>query len=307
LGLILSRVLPPLPWTRFRRPSSLALPAAAIALTAATRRLGVSIGIGLARSCNPASRTGPNNPPEVPAPSKSQIFEPTTTRAMRSPCGSPTVTRQLSRALDRPHRLCRSHLGLDCGAWPKQPSCGARRRGLRSPEVTRSTAWTGFVTAAGTSSPGIRRPSRVRYLPRTTVLVESSHFAVESFSRPCGFSQQAFAGNARTIPVMPLVGFRVPPESYPVEPGRAPPPKRPSTTPLLSFGSLQHKPDPGIHARGLASPALVRLQGLVTLLTVSAPRTLVGLVSCRQRSWDLSHPSKLCSFRKVPKAITPCR
>jgi len=121
LGLILSRVLPPLPWTRFRRPSSLALPAAAIALTAATRRLGVSIGIGLARSCNPASRTGPNNPPEVPAPSKSQIFEPTTTRAMRSPCGSPTVTRQLSRALDRPHRLCRSHLGLDCGAWPKQP------------------------------------------------------------------------------------------------------------------------------------------------------------------------------------------
>jgi hypothetical protein len=123
LGLALSRVFPPLPWTRFHEPSSHALPAAAIALTAATRRLRVSIGIGLARSCNPASRTGPNSPPEVPAPSKSQSFKPTTTRVMNSPRGSPAITRRLSRSLGRPSRLCRSQLGLDCGAWPKQPSC----------------------------------------------------------------------------------------------------------------------------------------------------------------------------------------
>jgi hypothetical protein len=174
---------------------------------------------------------------------------------------------------------------------------------MRSSEVTRPTARPGFVTAAGTSSHGIRRPSRVRYLLRTTESVESSHFAVESFSRPCGFSQQAFAGNARTIPVMPLVGFRVPPESYPVEPGRTAPQKRQSTAPLLSFGSLQHMSDPRIHTRGLTSPASVRLQGLTTLLTGSAPRALAGLVSCRQRSWDLSHPSEPSPSRRYPRPL----
>jgi len=38
--------------------------------------------------------------------------------------------------------------------------------------------------------------------------------------------------------------------------------------------------------RELATPATVRLQGLATLLTVSALRARVGLVSCRRRSWD---------------------
>jgi hypothetical protein len=182
---------------------------------------------------------------------------------------------------------------------------GQESAAMRSSEVTRSTACPGFVTAAGTSSLGIRRPSRVRYLLRTTVSVKPAHFAVESFSRPCGFSQQALAGNARTIPVMPLVGFRVPPESYPVEPGRTPPQKRLGTTPLLSFGSLQHVSDPGVHARGLTSPASFRLQGLATLLTVSASRALAGLVSCRQRSWDLSHPSERSPSRRYPGPLRP--
>jgi hypothetical protein len=43
----------------------------------------------------------------------------------------------------------------------------------------------------------------------------------------------------------------------------------------------------GSTSRGLATPATVRLQGLTTLLTAYAPRTLASLVSCRQRSWDL--------------------
>jgi hypothetical protein len=101
------------------------------------------------------------------------------------------------------------------------------------------------------------------------------------------------AGTVCTIPVMPLVGFRVPPESRPVSPSQALRRAAALSAPLMSFPSLQHLPESRIHTRGLATPASFRLQGLVTLVTASAPRHLAGLVSCRQRSWDLSHPSEL--------------
>jgi hypothetical protein len=44
-------------------------------------------------------------------------------------------------------------------------------------------------------------------------------------------------------------------------------------------------------------PASFRLQGLVTLLTVSSLRFRVGFVSHRRRSWD--SPFEAFSFRKV--------
>jgi hypothetical protein len=53
-------------------------------------------------------------------------------------------------------------------------------------------------------------------------------------------------------------------------------------------------------------PASFRLQGLVTLLTVSSPRILAGLVSFRQRSWDLPFEAfplarvSACSHGDVP-------
>jgi hypothetical protein len=101
------------------------------------------------------------------------------------------------------------------------------------------------------------------------------------------------AGAVYTIPVTPLVGFRVPPESRPVSPSQASRQAAETSAPLVSFPSLQHIPESRIHTRGLASPASFRLQGLATLLSASAPRHLAGLVSCRQRSWDLSDPSEL--------------
>lgn len=68
-----------------------------------------------------------------------------------------------------------------------------------------------------------------------------------TFPRPCGFSQPVFSGIARTIPEIPLVGFRVPPESYPVNPSRRHARRRNPTAPLMSSRSLQHSPAARIH------------------------------------------------------------
>jgi hypothetical protein len=47
-----------------------------------------------------------------------------------------------------------------------------------------------------------------------------------------------------------------------------------------------HAGNGGPLSTGHARPAMFRLQGLATLLTVYSPRNLAGLVSSRQRSWD---------------------
>jgi hypothetical protein len=74
----------------------------------------------------------------------------------------------------------------------------------------------------------------------------------------------------------------------------------------MGFRSLQHIQDPAIHCpRALPPPATVRLQGLVTLLTAFARRTRVGLVSCRQRSWD--SPFGVFSSQKVSGTFRPGR
>jgi hypothetical protein len=54
-------------------------------------------------------------------------------------------------------------------------------------------------------------------------------------------------------------------------------------------------------------PASGRLQGLVTLLTIFAPRRLAGLVSSRQRSWDSPLRSVPLSEgdRRVSATIAP--
>jgi hypothetical protein len=67
----------------------------------------------------------------------------------------------------------------------------------------------------------------------------------------------------------------------------------------LGFLSLQHLQDRRSTCRGLSLPATFRLQGLVTLLTVSSLRTLAGSVSHRQRSWD--SPFGAFSSRTVPR------
>lgn len=67
---------------------------------------------------------------------------------------------------------------------------------------------------------------------------------------------------------------------------------------LVGFLSLQHMRTCGStfsktlpcgrdSDRGLASPASVQPQGLVTLSPLFSPQGRAGLVSCRRRSWDL--------------------
>jgi hypothetical protein len=86
----------------------------------------------------------------------------------------------------------------------------------------------------------------------------------------------------------------------------------------MSFRSLQHLRNRGSTSRGLCLPATFRLQGLATLLAAYSPQSRAGLVSYRQRSWDL--PFGAFSFRKVsspfpggtthllfPLSVYPCR
>jgi len=83
----------------------------------------------------------------------------------------------------------------------------------------------------------------------------------------------------------------------------------PSTSPGLSFPSAHSgREDPLV--AGIATPAMVRLQGLVTLVTVCSPHGLIGLVSSRQRSWDSSLRSLLLlqGSRRVSATAEPaCR
>jgi len=55
--------------------------------------------------------------------------------------------------------------------------------------------------------------------------------------------------------------------------------------------------------RGLCRPTVFRLQGLVTLVTAYALRSLAGFVSRRQRSWDL--PFEAFSSQEVCERFRP--
>jgi hypothetical protein len=86
-----------------------------------------------------------------------------------------------------------------------------------------------------------------------------------------------------SLPAASSLRVRVPPECRPTTPSQ-----RASAHQHLSWASvsLQHMRNRGSTSRRLFLPALVRLQGLATLLTVCAPRIRAGFVSHRQRSWD---------------------
>jgi hypothetical protein len=85
----------------------------------------------------------------------------------------------------------------------------------------------------------------------------------------------------------------------------------------MGFASLQHIQNRRSTSHGFYLPALFRLQGLFTLLTAYALRSLAGFISHRQRSWDspfgASSSGKV--FRAFPRgrthipfrtACTPC-
>jgi hypothetical protein len=69
----------------------------------------------------------------------------------------------------------------------------------------------------------------------------------------------------------------------------------------MDFRSLQHLKDHRSTCRELCLLAMFRLQGLVTLLTVSSLRSSAGFVSHRRRSWD--SPFGAFPSRKVSGAL----
>jgi hypothetical protein len=96
-----------------------------------------------------------------------------------------------------------------------------------------------------------------------------------------------------------LFEFRLPPEYYPADPSQPAAARR-----LLSWASVPYSTS-GIEdppCRELCPLATFRLQGLVTLLTVSALRFRAGFISHRQRSWD--SPFGACSLGGYPCVST---
>jgi len=126
-----------------------------------------------------------------------------------------------------------------------------------------------------------------------------------TYPRPCGLSQPARSGIARTTPKTPLVGFRVPPESYPDTPSRRGARRRPPPTPLMSFRSLQHTPATRIHFTRACHTRYGPPPGFgyppdgfrpsTPGRPCFVPTALLGFLT----------PFEAFPSRKVPKAITP--
>jgi len=70
------------------------------------------------------------------------------------------------------------------------------------------------------------------------------------------------------------------------QPQPSAPPQR--CAPLMDFHSLQHLPDARIHSRGSSTSRCGPPSGFGYPLGGLRPSHLVGLVSCRQRSWDFA-------------------
>jgi len=103
------------------------------------------------------------------------------------------------------------------------------------------------------------------------------------FLRPCGFSRSAWMGHSQVSNPLLSPGFAFLSELF--ERTLAGPPKRArllswALTPYSTSGSE------GPSAAGFACPLRIRLQGLVTLLTVFSLRGPAGFLSRRRRSWD---------------------
>jgi hypothetical protein len=123
------------------------------------------------------------------------------------------------------------------------------------------------------------------------------------FPRLCGFPSEGWPGAFQRPVKSPLVEFRLPPEYYPVGPSRSA-----AAGQLLSwaFGPFSTCRNRRSTDRELAGLTRLRLQGLVTLLTVYSLRFLDGSVSHRQHSWDLPFGAVLSTgIRSVSVRINP--
>jgi hypothetical protein len=140
---------------------------------------------------------------------------------------------------------------------------------------------------ATASSPGISlsfRDLNSRRVSQALVREPTSPLAISSAMWDSGDDCRVSFDQKNSL--HPLFDFGFPPESSTTSPSL---PNRvaiaANSSHGLSFPSA-HTGNEGPLAAGLADPATFRLQGLVTLLAVYSPRSLSGLVSSRQRSWD---------------------
>jgi len=132
-------------------------------------------------------------------------------------------------------------------------------------------------------------------------LVRRSHCAVGRFPGSVVFHPAGSAGNRLKLTgSSPLFEFHLPLESYSALPSRSAAADQLLSWAFAPYSTFQARRST---CRGIATPATFRLQGLITLLTVSSLRALAGFVSHRQRSWD--SPFEGFPFRKVSAAFPP--
>jgi hypothetical protein len=112
------------------------------------------------------------------------------------------------------------------------------------------------------------------------------------------------AGAVCTIPVTPLVGFRVPPESCPVGPSQAPRQAAATLAPLVSFPSLQHTGVADPHTRACLT-RFVPSSGFGYPPDGFRPATPGRPCFVPAAPVGFFRPFGAFSSRKVPEAITP--
>jgi len=101
--------------------------------------------------------------------------------------------------------------------------------------------------------------------------------------RLCGFPAASSAGRIQYAQLHPLLAFHLPLESCPAVPSSQGAPHKLLSWTLAPFSTSRHG---GPLCAGFPSPAMFRLQGLITLLAACSLRALAGLISCQRRSWD---------------------
>jgi hypothetical protein len=124
--------------------------------------------------------------------------------------------------------------------------------------------------------------------------------------RPCA-GRAVFRGRTAPItvkrPKHPLFEFRVPPEFSTAKPGHPAAAGQHLSWAFSPYSTFRVRRSTGCGR--LPTPATFRLQGLVTLWTVSSLGSRAGFVSHRQRSWD--SPFGGFPFRKAFAASPPER
>jgi hypothetical protein len=182
---------------------------------------------------------------------------------------------------------------------PKKATRGANLP-LRPSEFSELAARSAHVAAGGSSSCEIGCPFRVTDSPKYRLYWLSDPASPSALASALRFSLAEPRWSHSNGQPNPLFEFHLPLESCPANPSR---PAKADQLLSWTFAPFSTPGSRGPHNARFPGPASFRLQGLVTLLTVSSLRTRAGFVSRRRRSWD--SPFGAFSSRKVSGALPP--